>query len=150
MHELVRDEIERHLSGKASAGFYSHLAVCPECRKEVDEMEDLSRILRDLTPALGEAPQPSLGFYSRVASEIRDQQRSPFTDLFSPGSAFFRRVAFASLLLLAGLGGLLIDSESAGDGPDAAAIMAQYDSATSHAGAAEPERLLVTLADYHQ
>ena len=150
MHELVRDEIERHLAGKASPAFYRHLATCSDCRNEVEEMEELSRILRDLNPAPGEVPGPSLGFYNRVAGAIREQQRSPWAAVFSPGSLFFRRVAMASLLVLAGLGGLLINSEATENGADAAAIMAQYDSTTSHAGAAEPDRLLVTLAAYHQ
>lgn len=150
MHEPVREEIERHLAGKASPAFYAHLSTCADCQNEVAEMEELSRILRDLTPVLGEVPQPSLGFYSRVAGTIREQQRSPLADLFSPGSLFFRRVALASLVLLTGLGGLLINSEASEDGADATAIIAQYDAATSHAGAAEPDRLLVTLAAYHQ
>jgi len=150
MHGIVQEELERHLAGKASPAFYTHLSACAACRQEVAEMEDLSAVLRDFTPALEEAPQPSLGFYNRVAGTIRDQQRSPLANLLSPGSLFFRRIALASLLLLTGLGGLLINSEASEDGADATAIIAQYDSATSHAGAAEPDRLLVTLAAYHQ
>ncbi|HXJ39773.1 MAG TPA: hypothetical protein VNH18_10880 [Bryobacteraceae bacterium] len=152
MHELVREEIERHLAGKASPGFYRHLESCADCRTEVVEMEELSSILRDLTPAPYQVPSPSLGFYNRVAGTIREQQRSPLANLFSPGSLFFRRIALASLLLLTGLGGLLINSEVSEDGAgaDATAIIAQYDATTSHAGASEPDRLLVTLAAYHQ
>src|SRR5690349_6233425 len=116
MHELVREEIERHLAGKASPGFYSHVEGCSDCRAEVAEMEELSFILRDLSPSLGEVPSPSLGFYNRVAGTIREQQRSPLENLFSPGSIFFRRIALASLLLLTGLGGLLINSEVSEDG----------------------------------
>ena len=151
MHEVVRNELERHLSGKASKAFYMHVAKCEACRAEVAEMDELSAVLRELSPSLGEVPEPSLGFYTRVAATIREQQpRSPFARLFSPGQAFFQRVVFASLLLIAGLGSVLINNEMNEDGLDATTIMAQYDGATSHASAAEPDRLLVTLAAYHQ
>ena len=151
MHDIVRDELEEHLTGKASAEFYAHMNSCKTCRDEVAEMDDLAAVLRDLSPALGEAPVPSPGFYARVASTINEQQpTSPLSKLFSPGYLFFRRVAMASVLLLAGLGTLLISNESEVDGADATAIIAQYDSASSHAHAAEPDNLLVTLAAYHQ
>lgn len=151
MHEVVRNELERHLSGKASAAFYAHVAECDACRTEVAEMDEISLVLRELSPTLGEVPEPSLGFYTRVAATIREQQpRSPFARLFSPGQAFFQRIAFASLVLMAGLGTVLINNEANEDGLDATTIMAQYDGTTSHASAAEPERLLVTLAAYHE
>ena len=114
-------------------------------------MDELTKILRELSPTLGEAPEPSLGFYTKIAASIREQQpQSPWARLFSPGQVFFRRVAFASLLLLTGLGGMLINNEASQDGADATAIMAQYDTTTSHAGAAEPDQLLVTLASFNQ
>jgi anti-sigma factor RsiW len=151
MHEVVRDELERHLTGKASAAFYSHVKTCDTCRKELAEMEDLARILRDFTPALGDAPVPSPGFYARVASTINEQQpKSTLADLFSPGYLFFRRVAFASVFALALLAAVLITQEASGEGADATAIMAQYDSQTSHAPTAERDSLLVTLAAYHE
>jgi len=151
MHDIVRDELEDHLAGKASPGFYTHVNSCKTCRDEVTEMDELAIVLRDLTPALGEAPLPSPGFYARVASTINEQQpRSPLAMLFSPGYLFFRRVALASVVVLAGLGTLLINNEAQVDGADATAIMAQYDTASSHAQSAEPDNLLVTLAAYHQ
>lgn len=154
MHEAAKHELEKHLPGegrgqKASPAFYAHLDSCADCREEVNEMDEISRIMRDLAPSLDGVPQPSLGFYSRVASTIREQQpRSPLAHFFSPGLVFFRRVAFASVLLLTGLGTLLINEVSE-DGSDATAIMAQYDTNTAHAPAAEPDNLLVTLAAYH-
>jgi hypothetical protein len=151
MHEVVRDELEQHLTGKASPAFYSHVKTCDTCREELAEMEDLARILRDFSPAVGDVPEPSPGFYARVASTINEQQpKSTLADLFSPGYLFFRRVAFASVLALALLATVLVTNEVSEEGADATEIMAQYDSGTSHAPAAEPDNLLVTLAAYHE
>ncbi|MCU1325643.1 MAG: putative transrane anti-sigma factor [Bryobacterales bacterium] len=152
MHEVVRDELEHHLTGNASPAFYTHVKACATCREEIAEMEDLAKILRGLTtPAPGDMPVPSPGFYARVANTINEQQpKSAWANLFSPGYLFFRRVAFASLLVLTLLGAVLITTERSGEGADATSIMAQYDSTTSHAPAAERDSLLVTLAAYHE
>jgi hypothetical protein len=120
-------------------------------------MESFAMALRDLRAVPGEAPEPRLGFYNRVASTIVDNQRREAWGLFSPGAAFFRRIAFASLLVLASLGSFLITRESAAGGVDAAAIMAQHDSRNAQYEPAGPapsdddrDRLLVTLASYHE
>jgi anti-sigma factor RsiW len=156
MHDIVIDELETHLSGggvmkRASRAFYEHLDACPPCRAEIAEMDSLSQLLREMRPAEDSAavPQPSLGFYSRVRYRIVQDQRHEAWGLFAPGAVFFRRIAFASLLLLAGLGSFLVSRESSFSGADAAAIMAQHDPAADHS-AADRDRLLVTLAAYHE
>jgi len=164
MHDIVVDELERHLSGggvskNASRAFYSHLDVCAGCRAEVAEMDDLSILLREFRYDPEEAPensrpqsapQPSLGFYNRVRYRIVEKQQKEAWGLFSPGAAFFRRVAFASLLLLAGLGSFLVTRESSFSGTDAASIMAQHDPVASHSESADRDRMLVTLATYRE
>lgn len=155
MHDIVVDELERHLSGNASRAFYDHLDVCDACRAEVSQMEDLSMLLREMRPAGAEngfenAPQPAPGFYNRVTWRIVDRQQKEAWGLFSPGAVFFRRVAFASLLLLAGLGSFLVSREASFSGTDAAAIMAQHDPAVSHTESSDRDRMLVTLATYHE
>jgi len=155
MHDIVVDELERHLSGNASRAFYDHLDVCGSCRSEIARMDELSALLRELRPAgaegeLDPSPQPSLGFYNRVTWHIVENQRREAWGLFSPGAAFFRRVAFASLLLLAGLGSFLVSREASFSGADAASIMAQHDPAVSHPESADRDRMLVTLATYHE
>jgi anti-sigma factor RsiW len=155
MHDIVIDELERHLSGNASRAFYGHLDACPACRTEVAQMDELSVLLRELRCAdpenqLESAPQPPLGFYNRVAWNIVDQQKKEAWGLFSPGAVFFRRVAFASLLLLAGLGSFLVSHEASFSGTDAATIMAQHDPATAHSESSDRDRMLVTLATYHE
>lgn len=155
MHDIVVDELERHLGGKASRAFYDHLDVCAACRSEVSQMEDLSALLREMRSPAAEsgfagAPQPSLGFYNRVTWSIVERQQKEAWGLFSPGAVFFRRVAFASLLLLAGLGSFLVSRESSFSGTDAATIMAQHDPSAVHTESSDRDRMLVTLATYHE
>lgn len=155
MHDIVVDELERHLSGTASRAFYDHLDACASCRREVSQMEELSLLLREMRPAAAQtgfeaAPVPSAGFYNRLTWQIVDRQQKEAWGLFSPGAVFFRRVAFASLLLLAGLGSFLVSRESAFSGTDAAAIMAQHDPVASHTESSDRDRMLVTLATYHE
>ena len=149
MHDIVVDEFERHLSGEASPAFYAHLDDCPDCRAQVARMDEISLVVRELRQ-VDAAPEPPLGFYNRVANRIVEDQRKEAWGLFSPGAAFFRRIAFASLLLLAGLGSFLVTRESAAGGQDAAAIIAQHDVSADHAASADRDRLLVTLATYPQ
>jgi len=161
MHDIVVDELETHLSGggvykKASRAFYAHLDACADCRAEVAGMDDLSTLLRELrwspenAAAAATLPQPSLGFYNRVRYRIMEKQQKEAWGLFSPGAAFFRRVAFASLLILAGLGSFLVTRESSFSGMDAASVMAQHDPVAAHSEAADRDRMLVTLATYRQ
>ena len=151
MHDVVVDEMERYLDGNASRAFHDHLAVCSECRAEVAQMEDLSTLFRELrTPEASAAPSPSLGFYNRVTYRIVEHQQKEAWGLFSPGAAFFRRIAFASLLLLAGLGSFLVTRESSFGGTDAASIMAQHDPVAAHTESSDRDRMLVTLATYRE
>ncbi len=160
LHDIVMDELETHLSGggiakRASRAFYAHLEGCEPCRVEVAELDNLSTLLRDLRFEAGSsaedlsAAEPSLGFYNRVRYRIVADRQKEAWGLFSPGAAFFRRVAFASLLLLAGLGSFLISRESSLRGTDAATFMAQHDPAADHSDA-DRDRMLVTLANYHE
>jgi hypothetical protein len=163
MHDIVVDELEMHLSGggvykNASRAFYAHLDVCADCRAAVAGMDDLSMLLRELrfdpenAPENGREalPQPSLGFYNRVRYRIVEDQQKGAWGLFSPGAAFFRRVAFASLLILAGLGSFLVTRESSFGGADAASIMAQHDPVADHSESSDRDRMLVTLATYRR
>jgi len=121
----------------------------------VAELDGLSLLLRELrSDAAGTSDdlpvaEPSLGFYNRVRYRIVADQQKEAWGLFSPGAAFFRRVAFASLLLLAGLGSFLVSRESSFRGTDAATFMAQHDPVADHSDA-DRERMLVTLANYHE
>jgi hypothetical protein len=149
MHDIVVDELERHLSGTASRAFYNHLEDCSACRAEVAGMEDVSLLLREFRLDGESAPQPSFFFYNRLANRIIEQERREVWGLFSPGVAFFRRVAFVAVLLLAGLGGYLITSQSPStSGTDAGTIMSQHDPSVDHVDGSDRDHMLVTLATY--
>jgi len=150
MHEIVTDQFEMHLRGEASEAFHAHLAACRECRTEVEEMVSIIGLMQELKPEPEASIEPPLGFYNRLTHTIVAEQKSQAWGFFSPGVPFFRRVAFASLLLLAGLGSYLVTRETGDNGPDPAAIMAQHDHSASQPESLDRERLLVTLATYHE
>src|SRR5947209_5605559 len=153
-HKILIEQFENYLAGKASQEFLDHLSVCSACRTEISDMESITQALRSAFDGtlrnssleMGDTVQAPLGFYNRVAGRIIGEQRSEAWGLFSPGVAFFRRVAFASLLLLAGLGTFLVTRESSFGGTDAASIMAQHDPAAAHSETSDRDRMLVTLA----
>ncbi|MDE3199186.1 MAG: hypothetical protein KGN84_22745 [Acidobacteriota bacterium] len=150
-HGIIERELENHLEGSASRAFYEHLGACPDCTSAIAALDDISLRVRGLRAETYDVPSVSPGFYSRVAARIVDTQRQGLLGrLFSPGEAFFRRVAFTSLLLLAGLGAFLASQPAADNDRDAAAIIAQHDPTSNHVESADRGRLLVTLTSYPQ
>jgi hypothetical protein len=150
MHDSTMSDLEKHFSGDAPQSFYDHLGVCAECRAEVAAMEAVCSVLREMKTEPDNAPEPAAGFYYRVAGGIVDRHKQEAWGLFSPGAAFFRRIAFASLLVLASVGSFLVTRESSTGGADAAAIMAQQDASGPPSEAADRDRILVTLASYRE
>ena len=154
MHDAVVNELEEHLAGTASPGFHAHFAACQDCREEVDAIARVSRLLTELRSDPGTAVAPSPFFYTRVAAGIVENQNTSHWGLLAPGAAFFRRVAFASLVVLACLGSYLVmregDATTADRGTDAAALIAQHDATADHAASSDRNLMLVTLASYGQ
>jgi len=151
MHDVVVKELEDHLAGSASSAFHGHLASCPKCRAEIESITRVSKLLAELRFEPGAesgTAVPSPFFYTRVASGIVEHQNTDHWGLLAPGAAFFRRVAFASLLVLAGLGSYLVMREGDVSGTDTATIMAQHDVTADHAASADRDLMLVTLASY--
>ena len=155
MHDAVVNELEEHLAGTASTEFHAHLAACPACRTEVESIARLSQLLAELKSDPETAAAPSPYFYTRVAASIVEHQNTDHWGLLAPGAAFFRRVAFASLVVLACLGSYLVMRE--GDvlsnaalarDTDATALIAQHDVTDDHAASSDRNLMLVTLATY--
>jgi len=150
MHDAVVNELESHLAkNTVSPGFHSHLASCPACRAEVDSIAEVSGLLAELRAEPETSPQPSPFFYTRVAANIVEHQRTDHWGLLAPGAAFFRRVAFASLLLLAGLGSYLVTRQS-DSGTDTATVLAGHDAIAVHADSSDRDLILATLASYRE
>ena len=156
MHDEILNELEEYLSSEpVSRSFTQHLEVCPPCAREVDEMEQISGSLCSfrLSDAEADAPvvSPSLGFYAKVARTIEAEQKSPLWGIFAPDLQFFRKVAFASLMLLAVLGSYLVSRESdyASSVTSDQATLTEHNGAVVHESpAGDRQHILVTLATY--
>ena len=154
MHKIVLEELEKHLAGRSSGACREHLAGCPKCRVEVDAQAGISALVRGLGPGEEErVMEPGPGFYGRVAMEIVEQQRSSVWGMLAPGGEFFRKVAFASLLLLGVLGTYLVTSQGEFSVNDAIGIIA-HNSADSgsdgNAPVAHRDQILLALSNWSE
>ena len=151
MHQVIQDGLEDFLvgasSGEARARIQAHLASCQACRRELDQMRELSGLFRSLRSEAAVTPAP--GFYARVAGRIEDQERSSiWMALLEP--AFARRIAFASLVLLAMLGSLMVSRETEyyAETPTPEMVLAVDNEMPDLARDPARDRMLVTLASY--
>jgi hypothetical protein len=150
MHDEIFNELEGYLSGEpVSRAFTRHLEDCSPCAREVDEMEQISLSLHSLQFAETEVVTPSLGFYRKVARTMEAEQKSPLWGLFAPDLDFFRKVAFASLMLLAVLGSYLVSRDSDFEAVSAEqATLTEHNSTVPHDSPADRQHILVTLAAF--
>jgi len=151
MHDEILNELEEYLSSEpVSRSFTRHLEVCPPCAREVDEMEQISVSLHSFRLNEAAAITPPLGFYSKVARTIEAEQKSPVWGIFAPDLQFFRKVAFASLMLLAVLGSYLVSRESdyASSLASEQATLTEHNVSVPHESPADRQHILVTLAAY--
>jgi len=116
MHILLSEHLEGYLSGTLPAqdheNLRAHVAGCAECRAEVAVFEESAAALRGLRPPEGDEWEPLPGFYARVTERVEAERQVPFwTFLVDP--VFTRRLVFASLMLLAVLGGYMAAFERA-------------------------------------
>ena len=154
MHKIVIQDLEKYLEGRTTPAVREHLASCAGCRQEAETLADVSSAIRFLRPAEHDVMEPRGGFYGRVAMGIVEQERASGWGMFGPGVAFFRKVAFASLLMLAALGGYLLTSQKEFSVNDAVAIMAHNGVDAGETNSAKPathrDRILLTLADWSE
>jgi len=151
MHDEILDELEGYLSGDTvSRAFTRHLEVCPSCTRELEEMEQISFSLRSLRVEETEAIIPPLGFAAKVMRTIEAEERTPLWGIFVPDLQFFRKVAFASLMLLAVLGSYLVTRQSDYADPQSAeyATLTEHNSTAPHESSADRQHIMVTLAAY--
>jgi anti-sigma factor RsiW len=147
MHAVIIDHLERYLSGhlppSALERFEDHLAICAECRSEVDEVRESTGLLALLKPAGEIDPPPHFIAQVMQSVALRAASASSFWNAFGD-FAFGRRVVFASLLALAVLGTVLVSRESA-YAPNPTTPQAVMANA---AGSPNADQMLVTLANY--
>ena len=146
MHRIIQENLEEilagTLAGKMRETLEAHMAGCGECREEVHAMREMSSLLQVFRTEEMAAPPP--GFYGRVVRRIDDRQESSlWMLLFQP--AFARRVAFASLLLLATLGGFLASREAEmASSPTAEMVLAAEEERPAR------DQMLMTLVRYDE
>jgi len=147
------ESLEEYLAGvlepAAQREIEAHLKTCKLCREEIHSMQDVSQLFGSLRSE--EVVEPSPAFYAGIRQQV-GRQRAAFSlaGLFALDFTFGRRLAFASLLMLAALGSYLITSEveyQAGPLPEA--VIAQQDSPSFESGRAR-DNMLVTLTAYEQ
>ncbi len=149
MHQVIQYRLEEYLAGtldeKARELVDSHLSGCADCREEVCAMQEISALFRSLESE--ETPEIAAGFYARVSRRIEAEHTGSVWSLFFE-PLFIRRVAFASLLLLASLGTFLVSQEyEFNPSPSAEAIMADYEASPVDQAPAR-DHMLVTLVSY--
>jgi len=145
MHAVIIDDLEQYLSGRmppsALNRFQAHLATCGECRREVDEIRESTRLLASLKPAGDLEPPPS--FVAQVMQTVSAGPAASFWSSFGD-FAFGRRVVFASLLTLAVLGTVLVSREEAYAPNPTTPEMVMADAA----GSPNADQMLATLTSY--
>lgn len=152
MHAVVMESLEEYLSGAltpaAQREIEAHLGGCESCRHEIRSFQDISQLFVSMRPE--EAVEPSLGFYSGVLRQVDAQREAEpaVSGLFALNFLFARRLAFASLLLLAVLGGFLLTHEPESLSPMPEAIMAQQQAPSFVSGPEHENMLRVTLTAY--
>ena len=155
MHQPIQDGLEDFLAGNAdSAGrlrIEAHLRECAACRQEVEQMKQMSDLFSSLRSP--DPPVPAPGFYARVTGLIEKQQPESFWAAFLE-PVFGKRLAFASLLMLATLGTVLMSggSEEYTSGPSPEMILAvERDAPMLENGPAmDEDQMLFTLASHKQ
>jgi anti-sigma factor RsiW len=160
MHQLIRKNLEEYLKGSLSeipVEFHRHLGECEECARELRRLEAQSQLLRSLQSAGDAAPRP--GFYARVMERIEAQQPFSIWSVFLDRKFGFR-LAVASGMLAALLGGYLVTSEPGGSETGFATVAVsgaasgaglRQDASLDQAGAQQQrDAVLVDLASYRQ
>lgn len=151
MHAAVMEAIEDYFSGSLEPvevrKIEAHLSTCEQCREEIRSLREMSALFGSLRTE--EVVEPSAAFSARVLQQVRETKPVPaFAGIFSLDLVFARRLVFASLVMLAVLGSLLVTREStapAGISPEA--IMAQQD-APGFDSLPARDNMLITLTTY--
>jgi anti-sigma factor RsiW len=155
MHREIEDGLEDFLAGTADPNgrgrIETHLRECSECRQEVESMREMSALFSSLRSPDPPAPPPD--FYARVNILIEQQRPAPFwTAVLDP--FFGRRLALASLLVLATLGTVLVSREtgtlSVGPTPEMVLAVEQDAPAVESGPLLDRDQMLATLVSHRQ
>ena len=154
MHREIQDGLEDFLAGTADPNgrgrIETHLRECSECRQEVESMREMAGLFSSLRSP--DPPVPAPGFYARVNVLIEQQRPAPFWS--SALEPFFgKRLALASLLMLAMLGTVLVSRETqyaVGPSPEMVLAAEQDAPPVEASPLVDRDQMLYTLVSHHQ
>jgi anti-sigma factor RsiW len=155
MHAVMMENLEEYLAGTLEPAelrdIEAHLSTCGMCREEIRGIEDVAGLFGALRRDESETWAIAPGFAAKVMEQVGRRKPVPaFASFFALNTAFGRRLVFASLLIVAVLGGYLVSHESQFPvGPSPEAILAQQNATGFETGLAE-NNMLVTLTAYEQ
>ena len=155
MHREIQDGLEDFLAGTTDPNgrgrIETHLRECSECREEVNSMREMSVLFSSLRSP--DPPVPDPGFYSRVNLLIEKQRPTPSWS-GALDALFGRRLALASLLVLATLGTVLVSRETGSyvPGPTPEMVLAVEKDAASVESSPllDRDQMLYTLVSHRQ
>lgn len=150
MHAVVMESLEDYLSGLLEPvevrAIETHLNTCEACREELRTVREMNALFASLQTE--EVIEPSALFSARVLQQVGEIKPKPAASgFFSLELVFARRLVFASLMMLAVLGSLLVTRETAPSGVGPEAIMAQQD-APGFDSLPARDNMLITLTAY--
>ena len=152
MHAVMLESLEDYLAGTLEPAqtreIEAHLNTCGMCREEVRGMQEMAGLFTTLRRDEAQTWNVASGFAAKVMEQVGRRKPVPaFASLFALNMAFGRRLVFASLLMLAVVGGYLVNRESqypVNSSPEA--ILAQQNLPGFEANPAN--NMLATLTGY--
>ncbi len=147
----IREHLPELLTGRterARDDVEAHLCVCADCRREVDEIRATLDALREAAAPSTEAEvaaavPPLEGILAAVrAADAAAPPETPRAAIASPArpTGAVGRVALAAALLIAAVGGALLDRSLLRDATDPVEGGAAVDAGSASAGANEDSR----------
>jgi anti-sigma factor RsiW len=131
MHAVMMENLEEYLAGTLEPpelrDIEAHLSTCGMCREELRGMQEVTGLFAALRKDETETWEVAPGFAARIMEQVSRRKPAPaFASFFALSTAFGRSLVFASLLMLAVVGGYLVTHEAqypSGSSPEA--ILAQ-------------------------
>jgi len=150
MHGPIRDRLEDLLSNTPQRAVSEHLASCPGCADELNQMQAQSALFRSLRAPAELEPAP--GFYARVMQRIEEEGVGSVWSVFLEGP-FGKRLVYASLALALILGTWIVGVEREDGHMGSEPVIAEQDNRdmpVTGDPAHQRDVVLVNLASYSQ
>ncbi|MCL5423015.1 MAG: zf-HC2 domain-containing protein [Nitrospirae bacterium] len=118
IRKMISPYVDDELGPDDKKAFASHIADCPGCKKELEEIQSVHQFFTST-----ERYEAPLGFSTRVMARIEEREQAPssFWGFFTLQPAFLRvvEVAFALVIFMIGAlsGNMLVANRTSGGEP---------------------------------